>query len=103
MCASARAALPSSSATSKNGRGLAVLSARHPDLIVGARLGSPLVLGIGEGENFLASDPSALIGNTGKVVYLQDHQLCALSADSWHILDQQQSRVEARVHHINWE
>jgi glucosamine--fructose-6-phosphate aminotransferase (isomerizing) len=83
--------------------GLAVVSSRQPDLIVGARLGSPLVLGIGEGENFLASDPSALIGNTGKVVYLQDHQLCVLSADSWHILDHQQSRVDAPVHHINWE
>src|SRR5919197_6117817 len=40
--------------------GLAVLSPRNPDLIVGARLGSPLVLGLGQNENFLASDPTAL-------------------------------------------
>src|SRR5207245_1929757 len=53
--------------------GLAVMSPRSPDLIVGARLGSPLVLGIGQGEHFLASDPSALAGKTSKVVYLQDH------------------------------
>src|SRR5206468_6406148 len=44
--------------------GLAVVSPRNPDLIVGARLGSPLVLGVGDGENFLASDPAALIGYT---------------------------------------
>src|SRR6266853_4197413 len=71
--------------------GLAVISPRNPDLIVGARLGSPLVLGIGQGEHFLASDPSALVGNTQKVVYLDDHQMCVLTADSWHILDHDHS------------
>src|SRR5262249_26068548 len=48
--------------------GLAAVSPRFPDLVVGARLGSPLVLGIGEGEMFLASDPNALLGHTGQVV-----------------------------------
>ena len=52
--------------------GLAVVSPRFPGQIVGARLGSPLVLGIGDGENFLASDSGALIGKTERVVYLQD-------------------------------
>src|SRR5207248_489981 len=68
--------------------GLAVLSPRNPDLIVGARLGSPLVLGIGQREHLLASDPSALAGNTSQVVYLQDHQVCVLTPDEWHIFDQ---------------
>jgi glucosamine--fructose-6-phosphate aminotransferase (isomerizing) len=83
--------------------GLAVLSARHPDLIVGARLGSPLVLGIGQGEYFLASDPTALVGNTEKVVYLQDNQMCVLTPSDWHLLDQDRSRVTARVHQIDWD
>lgn len=83
--------------------GLAVVSPRQPDLVVGARLGSPLVLGVGDGENFLASDPSALIGNTEKVVYLQDHQLCVLTSDSWHILDGDRGRVEAPVQRIDWD
>jgi glucosamine--fructose-6-phosphate aminotransferase (isomerizing) len=82
--------------------GLAVVSPRTPDLIVGARLGSPLVLGIGQGENFLASDPSALVANTQQVVYLQDHQMCVLTPDEWHILDQGNGRVAARVHQIDW-
>jgi glucosamine--fructose-6-phosphate aminotransferase (isomerizing) len=81
--------------------GIAVLSPRYPDLIVGARLGSPLVLGLGQGENFLASDPAALIGQTDKVVYLHDHQMCVLTGADWHILDQDQSRVEAQVHQID--
>jgi glucosamine--fructose-6-phosphate aminotransferase (isomerizing) len=83
--------------------GLAVLSPRCPGLIVGARLGSPLVLGIGQGEHFLASDPGALVGNADKVVYLQDHQLCVLTGDDWHLLDQGRIRVEASVHTIDWE
>src|SRR5262249_24803446 len=83
--------------------GLAVLSPRYPDLIIGARLGSPLVLGLGEGENFLASDPGALVGKADKVVFLQDHQLCVLTPDEWHILDHERGRVEAAVQEIDWE
>ena len=67
--------------------GLAVVSRLEPGVIVGARLGSPLVLGLGEGECFLASDPSALAGFAEKVVYLDDHQLCVLTADDWRILN----------------
>src|SRR3954447_4152888 len=59
--------------------GLAVVSPQQPELVVGARLGSPLVVGVGEGEHFLASDPSALIGKTQKVVYLEDRELCVLT------------------------
>ena len=81
--------------------GLAVLSRRHPDLLVGARLGSPLVVGIGEEEHFLASDPAALIGHTEKVVYLHDHQMCVLTSDDWHILDQDRARVDAHVQQID--
>src|SRR5262245_45404382 len=58
--------------------GLAVHSPRFPGLLVGARLGSPLVLGLGRGEHFLASDPVALAGKAEQVVYLEDRQLCEL-------------------------
>ncbi len=85
--------------------GLAVVSPREPEVIVGACLGSPLVLGIGKGENFLASDPSALAGNTNKVVYLQDHQVCLLSRDRWTIEDQNPERTPATVaiQDIDWD
>jgi glucosamine--fructose-6-phosphate aminotransferase (isomerizing) len=83
--------------------GLAVVSPSHPDRIVGARLGSPLVLGIGHGEYFLASDPTALVGNTEKVVYLQDRQLCLLTTDNWQLLDMESGPIEARVHDLDWE
>jgi glucosamine--fructose-6-phosphate aminotransferase (isomerizing) len=80
--------------------GLAVVSPRQPDLVIGARLGSPLVVGVGQGENYLASDPGALLGHTDKVVYLQDHQICVLSRDDWHILDRERTRVHAQVQAI---
>jgi glucosamine--fructose-6-phosphate aminotransferase (isomerizing) len=83
--------------------GIAVISPRHPDLVVGARLGSPLVLGLGQKENFLASDPAALIGNTERVVYLKDQQMCVLTPEDWHILDRHQTRVEADVQQIDWD
>jgi glucosamine--fructose-6-phosphate aminotransferase (isomerizing) len=83
--------------------GLAVVSPEDPDTIVGARLGSPLVLGIGPDGHFLASDPAAIIGQTREVVYLQDHQVCQLTRDEWHIYDRDQNRVAASVHQIDWE
>jgi glucosamine--fructose-6-phosphate aminotransferase (isomerizing) len=83
--------------------GLAVISPRCPGLLIGARLGSPLVLGLGQGEQFLASDAMALMDYTEKVVYLQDQQMCVLTADSWQIFDQHSSRVDARVQVIDWD
>src|SRR5207244_4208268 len=83
--------------------GLAVVSPRHPGLVVGARLGSPLVLGIGHQENFLASDPAALLGFTEKAVYLHEGQVCVLTGNDWHIVDQDRARVEAHVHQIDWD
>ena len=63
--------------------GIAVVHASFPGLIIGARRGSPLVLGIGKGEHFLASDVSAIIGHTREVVYLNDYDIVALSGEGF--------------------
>jgi glucosamine--fructose-6-phosphate aminotransferase (isomerizing) len=83
--------------------GLAVLSPHHPDLLIGARRGSPLVLGVGDGEHFLASDPLALVDHTEHVVYLEDDQLCVLTPDAWKVLTADHAHVEATVHQLDWE
>ncbi len=83
--------------------GLAVVSPRFPGVIVGARLGSPLVLGVGQGENFLASDPSALLGHTDRVVYLQDHQLCVLTPEAWKIVTNGRGAVTVEVKQLDWD
>jgi glucosamine--fructose-6-phosphate aminotransferase (isomerizing) len=82
--------------------GLAVVSPRFPGMVVGARLGSPLVVGVGDGEHFLASDAGALLGQTDRVVYLNDRQMCVLTPDEWHILDADRSRVDAPIQAIDW-
>ena len=61
--------------------GLAILFRDLPNVVVGARLGSPLVVGIGRGEHFLASDSSPLVGYTEEVVYLADHEIVLLRPD----------------------
>ena len=65
--------------------GIAVLFADHPGVIIAARNGSPLVVGKGEGETFLASDPQALITHTRQVVYLEDRELVKITAEGWEI------------------
>jgi len=82
--------------------GLAVVSAEHPGLIVGARLGSPVLLGVGREEKFLASDPTPLAGHTDQIVYLNDHQLCVLTPDHWEILDRQRTHINSCVQKIDW-
>jgi len=62
--------------------GLAIIFGHLPETIFAARLGSPLVIGVGDGEHFLASDAQPLIGYTDRIVYLADHQVAVLTADS---------------------
>src|SRR5256885_2800555 len=81
--------------------GIAVVHADIPNFIVGARRGSPLVLGVGKDENFLASDVSAIVAHTRDAVYLNDFDLVALERDklelSWMegaVGEQEVSKVE---------
>ena len=83
--------------------GLAVVSPRFPGMVVGARLGSPLVLGIGDNEVLLASDPSALVGYSQRVVYLSDHQMCVLTPEDWKVLDVDSQEVNAQIHNLDWQ
>ncbi|HEV7791606.1 MAG TPA: glutamine--fructose-6-phosphate transaminase (isomerizing) [Pseudonocardia sp.] len=63
--------------------GLVVLDSQRPDELVVARNGSPLVLGIGEGETFVASDVAALVRHTQRVVYLEDGEIATVRADDF--------------------
>ena len=65
--------------------GILVLHRDVPDAIVGARRGSPLVLGVGKGENFLASDVSAIVAHTREAIYLKDYDIAALGRDGFEI------------------
>ena len=65
--------------------GIAVICADHPGVLVGARRGSPLIVGVGEGENLLASDASALVAHTRQVIYLNDYEVVTLTADRFEV------------------
>ncbi|MFM8459504.1 MAG: glutamine--fructose-6-phosphate transaminase (isomerizing), partial [Chthoniobacterales bacterium] len=65
--------------------GIAVMHRDIPNLLLGARRGSPLVVGVGQGENFLASDPLALVSHTRDVVYLKDFEIVLLRPDDFQI------------------
>jgi glucosamine--fructose-6-phosphate aminotransferase (isomerizing) len=77
--------------------GLAVISPHQPEVIVGACLGSPLVIGVGNGERFLASDVQAFAAETDKAIYLVDRQVCVLTADHHEIRSSDQAVVSACV------
>ena len=60
--------------------GLAVICTDFPDTIIAARRGSPIIIGIGQDENFIASDANAIVAHTKKVVYLDDYDVATVTA-----------------------
>ena len=83
--------------------GLAVVSVHHPGLIVAARKGSPLVIGLGSGENLIASDIAALLTHTRQVIYLNDGDIAAISPESVDLRDISNVPVEREVANIDWD
>lgn len=82
--------------------GLAVLDADRPDTIVVARNGSPVVIGIGEKEMFVASDPSALVRHTKSVVHLDDGEIAEIRADGFSTSTLDGGTTEKTPHVITW-
>jgi glucosamine--fructose-6-phosphate aminotransferase (isomerizing) len=80
--------------------GIAVIHADLPGLVVGARRGSPLVVGIGQGENFIASDTQALAPYTNRVVILQDQEIVSLHADRFDIIAPLGAKTNFKVEKI---
>ncbi len=83
--------------------GLAVLFRDYPDVIIAARLGSPLIVGVGSEDHFVASDASPLAGHTDKIVYLADHELAVLTADSLRVIHRDQGQVRHSVQVLEME
>ena len=74
--------------------GLAILFRDYPGIIVGARLGSPLIVGTGNGANFLASDASALVGVADNVVFLSDNEIALITGEWVRVYHRDQGRVQ---------
>jgi glucosamine--fructose-6-phosphate aminotransferase (isomerizing) len=82
---------------------LAVLRNSDPDVVVGARRGSPLVVGRGEGENFLASDIPAFLEHTREMVVVDDDRVVELRADSVRLFDLAGEEVEPEHRKVGWD
>jgi len=74
-----------------------------PDLIVGARKHAPMIVGVGEGENFIASDTPALVEYTKKTIYLDDNEIAIVTKDKIKITDIEGNEVTKKVEVLPWE
>lgn len=81
---------------------LGVISANEPDKLVGARRESPLVVGVGSGENFIASDVPAILRYTKKVIYLDDGEIVSLRKDRVKVLDSTGKEKKKKIDTIKW-
>ncbi len=83
--------------------GIAVVSSQDKNKIVAARKGSPLLIGLGDGEYYVASDVSAILAQTREVVYLDDGDVAVLTRDGYTILNQRAQKLDRRVSKIDWD
>lgn len=83
--------------------GLVVMHSRHPDQLVAARRGSPMVLGVGDGETFLASDVSAFLRLTDRVVYLEDDDIVSVTTTGFTIDTLAGEQVQRDAEPIEWQ
>jgi glucosamine--fructose-6-phosphate aminotransferase (isomerizing) len=82
--------------------GVAVMCTDYPDELIGARKGSPLIVGVGQGEYLLASDVSAIVTHTSNVVYLKDDEVVSIKRDGFQVVTTNEDGVEAKIDKISW-
>ncbi|HQF57406.1 MAG TPA: glutamine--fructose-6-phosphate transaminase (isomerizing) [Candidatus Magasanikbacteria bacterium] len=83
--------------------GLVVMHVDHPELLIAARMGSPLVIGIGEEENFIASDATPMLAYTKKVIFLEDGEMADITKDSVQTYNVQDNFVSKQIEEIDWD
>ncbi len=99
LCTAVRLALAEVEGT----YGLVVIAADEPGKLVVARKGSPLIIGVGEGENFVASDAAAIIDHTRNVIYLEDGEIAELTASSLRTMTIDDLAIEKQIEEVTFE
>jgi len=83
--------------------GIAVISADQPSTVVAARYGSPLVVGIGEGENIIASDVAAIVAHTRNVIYLEEGEIVEITSGGISSNSSDPRMTRDRIQHVDWD
>jgi glucosamine--fructose-6-phosphate aminotransferase (isomerizing) len=83
--------------------GIAVVCADFPGVVVGARRGSPLIVGVGDGENFLASDATAIAAHTRQVIYLKDYDVVTLTGDRFHVANLGNDTAQVQISKLEFD
>jgi glucosamine--fructose-6-phosphate aminotransferase (isomerizing) len=82
--------------------GIAAIHADEPDVVVAARRGSPLIIGLGDGENLVASDAAALVQHTSRVIYLSDNEVAIITRDGYRTTTLDATPVTKETEEIEW-
>ena len=83
--------------------GIAVICTEQPDIMVGARRGSPLIIGIGESENFLTSDANAIVAHTRQVVFLNDYDVATLTRDRFDVISLGSDTAKVQISQLEFQ
>jgi glucosamine--fructose-6-phosphate aminotransferase (isomerizing) len=83
--------------------GLLIVSKRESDKIIAARNGSPLIIGVGDNEMIVASDASAIVEHTRKVIYLEDTEMVEISKNNLKTYNLNREKIEKSIEDINWD
>ena len=101
LCEAVRASLKQL----KGAHGIVVMSSKEPDKIVAARIGNAggVVIGLGKGENFVASDLPAILEHTRRVIFLESHQMAVITRNSVEVFDLEGNPIDAKINSIAWD
>lgn len=82
--------------------GIALQYKHEPERIIAARMGSPIVLGVGKNEHFIASDPSPILPHTKKVIFLEDGEVAVIEPDKHRVFKLDATKVDRKEEEIEW-